>query len=289
MDNQMVLLDDERAVLEVRSQVNQIQYLMKKVFKDGEHYGIIPGVNKPTLLQSGAEKICLMLKYVPHYSCQMTPIEGMKWHREYTVTCTLSNRNGEIVGEAIASCSTMESRYRWRKGFEDTGQPIPGDAKERKQEYSRQGLGMKKVGGQWKWVKYIDKQENPDVADTWNTVLQMAQKRAFVRATRSTAAVSDIFTQDVEELPVDMRVDEMPARQLPPPQQLPSQQPSDFEKEELRRLTQGVVSSGYDERTARGAVWNAFTTGGIEGARKYADGVMKSFVTEALDTSDIEF
>ena len=287
MDNQMVLLDDERAVLEVRSQVNQIQYLMQKVFKDGEHYGTIPGVNKPTLLQSGAEKICLMLKYVPHYTCQMTPIEGMKWHREYTVTCTLSNRDGEIVGEAIASCSTMESRYRWRKGYEDTGQPIPVDARERKQEYSRQGLGMKKVGGQWKWIKFIDKQENPDIADTWNTVLQMAQKRAFVRATRSTAAVSDIFTQDVEELPVEMRIDEMPpTHHLPSPQQ-PT--PSDSDKEELKRLTQGVVSSGYDERTARSAVWNAYKTGGIESARKYADGVMKSFVTEAYDNSDIEF
>jgi hypothetical protein len=54
MDNQLAMYDDQRAALEIRSQVNQIQNMMKFVLKEGEHYGIIPGVQKPSLMQSGA-------------------------------------------------------------------------------------------------------------------------------------------------------------------------------------------------------------------------------------------
>jgi hypothetical protein len=60
---------------------------------------------------------------------------------------------------------------------------------------------MKKIAGQWAWVKYQDaaRQENPDIADVYNTVLKMAKKRALVDATITACAASDIFTQDMEE------------------------------------------------------------------------------------------
>ena len=58
--------EDQRGALEVRQQVNQIQYLMREVLKDGEHFGTIKGCGtKPTLLQSGAEKIAYMFHFVP--------------------------------------------------------------------------------------------------------------------------------------------------------------------------------------------------------------------------------
>jgi hypothetical protein len=41
--------------------------------------------------------------------------------------------------------------------------------------------------------------ENPDIADTYNTVLKMAKKRAYVDATITAAAASDMFTQDMED------------------------------------------------------------------------------------------
>ena len=44
------------------------------------------------------------------------------------------------------------------------------------------------------------KAENPDIADTYNTVLKMAKKRAHVDAIITVTAASDIFTQDVEDL-----------------------------------------------------------------------------------------
>lgn len=194
----------ERDANSVRDQVNRIQALMKNVMQPDQHYGVIPGCGaKPTLLQPGAEKIAMMFGWTATYDVERHEEDG--GHREYDVTCTLTNRQtGELMGMGVGLCSTMESKYRYRKGdgFEPTGQPIPRDARERKADYRRQGLGMKKVDGEWLWVRFSDERvENPDIADTYNTVLKMAKKRAFVDAVKSTAAASDVFTQDIEELP----------------------------------------------------------------------------------------
>ena len=283
----LAVFDERRAAMEVRSQVNQIQYLMQNVLIRGEHYGVIPGVSKPCLMQSGAEKICLMFKLVPHYEVKREAIEGFPGHREFTVTCTLIGPDGAVKGEAIASCSTMESRYRWRNGYEDTGKPIPDDAKQHKQEYRRQGFGMKKVNGNWLWVRYIDRQENPDIADVWNTCLQMAQKRAFVRATRSTTAASDIFTQDVDEMQTDFVVSE--SQPVYDPQQTyepaPQQGSVDADKEELARLAESCVGDTHDLSSAKRLIWKAYRGGGIEAARQAASEVQ----TVVYEATDLDF
>lgn len=197
-------VSDNSGAIAVQQQVNQIQHLMQQSLKDGEHYGTVPGCGtKPTLLQPGAEKIALMFNWAPSYNIER--IDLGDGHREYDVECTLANRdNGTVMGVGVGECSTMESKYRYRNvsDYEILDMEIPQDARERKAEYRKQGFGMKKVDGVWYWVHYSDsgKQENPDIADTWNTVLKMAKKRAFVDAVKSTAAASDIFTQDIEDM-----------------------------------------------------------------------------------------
>ena len=65
-------------------------------------------------------------------------------------------------------------------------------------------------------------QENPDIADTYNTVLKMACKRALVAAVLNTLAVSDLFTQDVEDLgsyAIDFNRPTQPSYQPTEPQQ----------------------------------------------------------------------
>lgn len=42
---------------------------------------------------------------------------------------------------------------------------------------------------------------NPDLADVYNTVLKMAVKRAHVAAILFVTCASDVFTQDVEDMP----------------------------------------------------------------------------------------
>lgn len=173
---------DQQGAMEVRQQVNQIQHLMKEVLQQGEHYGTVPGCGKkPTLLQPGAEKIAYMFHFVPTY--EVNRIDLGNGHREYEVKCTLTNRDtGEVVGGGMGTCSTLESKYRYRwQGY---------------------GNGRQRT-------------ENPDLADTWNTVMKMAKKRAFVDAVKSTTAASDIFTQDIEDMPEAFS--QRPAQAAPKP------------------------------------------------------------------------
>ncbi len=194
----------ERSVQDVSLQVAKIQDLMQKVMKVDEHYGVIPGTgSKPSLLKAGAEKLCFVFRLIPSF--EITRDDLPNGHREYTIKCILKTMDGVFAGEGVGSCSTMEAKYRYRNAsdYEVLDEPIPEDAKERKAEYRKQGFGMKKVDGAWAWVKYTSegKVENPDIADVYNTVLKMAKKRAHVDATITATAASDIFTQDVEDMP----------------------------------------------------------------------------------------
>lgn len=203
-EKSLMAVNTELSVTEVSAQVAKIQDLMSKVMHDGEHFGTIPGVGKErkSLFKSGAEKLCFVFRLAPEFVVEKDELPN--GHREYRVTCRLrSMASGQIVGEGLGSCSTMEKKYRYREAsdYEILDEPIPEDYKPRKGEYRKQGLGAKNVDGQWCWVRFTatERVENPDIADTYNTVLKMAKKRAHIDATITACAASDIFTQDVGE------------------------------------------------------------------------------------------
>jgi hypothetical protein len=62
------------------------------------------------------------------------------------------------------------------------------------------GFGVAKIEGKWQVCEIGEKMENADIADTFNTVLKMAKKRAYVDGILSATAASDIFTQDIEDM-----------------------------------------------------------------------------------------
>ena len=181
-----------------------IDELMKRVLKEGEHYGTIPGAgDRKVLFQPGAQKISGMFN-LGSKPIREDIIDLGNGHREYRLIVGVFHYpTGMEVGQAPGSCSTMESKYRYRNvaDYEVTDQKIPQDYKEKKGEYRRKGFGAKKVDGQWAWVKYGDEErtDNPDIADVWNTCYKMAYKRAFVNAILQATGASDFFTQDVEE------------------------------------------------------------------------------------------
>jgi hypothetical protein len=201
--NALAVMEEERSIESVKGQVEKIQELMKAVMHDGEHYGVIPGTNgKKSLLKPGAEKLCFVFRLAPEFEIERDDLPN--GHREYRVKTVLRNMStGNLVGQGLGSCSTMEKKYRYRNGsdYKITGEPIPKDAKEKKAEYRRDGYGMKQINGACEWVKYNDTGvvENPDIADMYNTVLKMAKKRSLVDATITACAASDIFSQDIED------------------------------------------------------------------------------------------
>jgi len=45
----------ELTVDDILAQASKIQDVMRQAMTEGQHYGVIPGTNKPSLLQPGAE------------------------------------------------------------------------------------------------------------------------------------------------------------------------------------------------------------------------------------------
>lgn len=193
----------------VIKQVNVIQEVMRSVMKVDEHYGIIPGTQKPSLYKAGAEKLSLTFRLRPEYTITKTELAG--GHREYEALCTLIHiPTGQIVGQCAGSATTMEGKYRYRGGEKlPTGQAVPkeywnlkkaGKLDEAQTLIGGPGFSAGKIAGAWQICTLGEKQEHDNPADYYNTVLKMAQKRAYVSTVLGATAASDIFTVDVEDM-----------------------------------------------------------------------------------------
>ncbi len=182
---------------DVLQQVQLIQSIMRNVMKSGEHFGTIPGCgDKPTLLKAGAEKLLLAFRLRPEFAVEV--IDLPRGHREVRVVCTLRTAGGSVLGQGVGSCSTMESKYRYRS--ESTGREVP-KAYWANRDASLLGgpeFSTKKFDGRWVIVHRV---ESADLADSYNVILKMSKKRALVDAVITATAASDIFTQDVEDFP----------------------------------------------------------------------------------------
>jgi hypothetical protein len=212
--NQVATLDSfaltPESVLGRKRVLNQV---MQSVMKKDEHYGIIPGCGKkPSLLKPGAEAISSTFQLCPKY--EINKVELGNGHREYEIVCNLHTPDGGFVGSGVGSCSTMEGKYRYRTGEgEVTGIPVPKafwDSRNPqilKQTANDAGIEGDKFGtkkddsGKWMISTHGERVEHDNPADYYNTVLKMGKKRAFVDAVLTATGASDIFTQDIEDMP----------------------------------------------------------------------------------------
>lgn len=168
-DKQIAVIPREEITIDsitpeqITHQMTLIKQVMEQNMEKGHDYGVIPGTKgkKPTLLKPGAEKLCKLFFLAPIYDSRETNLGN--GHMDCEFSCTITQiHTGRVWGMGIGSCSTMESKYRYRKDFSGKGRI-----------------------------------ENPDIADLWNTVRKMGKKRAFVDAILTVTAASAIFTQDV--------------------------------------------------------------------------------------------
>ena len=211
----------------VRRQINLIQQVMRSEMKDGEHYGKIPGCgDKPALLKAGAEKLSLTFRLAPKFEITVDNLPN--GHREYRIVTSIYHIDtGKFLGSGMGSASTMESKHRYRSGEgEDTGRVVPKeywdtrkiDPKKAQSLIGGSDFTTRKIDGAWKICSKGEKAENPDIADTYNTVLKMGKKRSLVDAVLTVTAASDIFTQDIEEF----------VEEVPPPK--PADKPTGSSK-----------------------------------------------------------
>lgn len=183
---------------EVKTQVNRIQEIMRSVMQEGTHYGKVPGCgDKPTLLKAGAEKLCLTFNLTSKFA--VTERDMGNGHRQYEVRCSLYLRGTDVlIAEGVGNCSTMESKYRYR--WDSTGHDVPQEYWETRDQELLGGPSYcaRKVKDRWMVYRKVE-HDNP--ADYYNTAEKMAKKRAHVDAAITATSASDIFTQDIEEMP----------------------------------------------------------------------------------------
>lgn len=186
MDNLMIIDTIEMdSIANTLNKISQFQILVQKTLKPGHDYDIIPGTNKPTLLKPGAEKIGMMFGINPEYDF-LEKIEDYKNEFfAYDIRCTLY-RNGQPVAQGVGSCNSKEKKYRYVNVPESE---IPSNVDKSQLETVTDKYGR---------TKY--KIDNPDICSLANTILKMAKKRAYIDATLQVAALSEIFTQDIEDM-----------------------------------------------------------------------------------------
>jgi hypothetical protein len=208
-------IQPDMTIAEIKHRKAKIHELMRELMVEEHHFGIVPGTDKPTLLKPGAEMLCMTFRLMPSFS--VTQRELAEGHREYRVDCDLTNAQGQIVAKGVGSCSTMESKYRWRLGSRKCPE-CQSDAIRKSKDGGGGFFCWAKLGGCGATFPEGDKKivgqslarvPNPDIADQWNTVLKMAAKRAHVHAVLLATAASDMFAPEGED---DDEHDDKPAR-----------------------------------------------------------------------------
>jgi hypothetical protein len=156
---------------QVLAQVAAIDKIKKLVMIKGTHYDKPFNGSKDTLLKPGAEKLFVTFRIIA------TPtVEDLSGPDEvkYRVTITAHHLvTGQVLGTGLGVCSSNEEKYKWRGAVSN-------------EEYNSFPEDRRRI--KYKSNETVQ-QVRTNLADVENTVLKMADKRAY-----------DMFEQDLEEI-----------------------------------------------------------------------------------------
>lgn len=201
---------------ELHERLEFIRQVMRDEMKEKVDYGKIPGCgDKPSLLQPGAQKLLMTFNLraqVQRETLRELPHPDVFGHREYEFTIRIfpngadPNREGT---DGVGTCSTFESKYRYRKAERKCPKCGKSTIIAGKEEYGGGFLCWKRKGGCGEKFasddprivnQSADDVENEDPADSWNTVRKMGFKRALVAGVINFTNTSELWTQDLEDL-----------------------------------------------------------------------------------------
>lgn len=164
----LVMSADVERVSQQLQAIDNFQMVVQKTLRPEQDFGTIPGTNKPTLLKPGAEKILMLMGLTSEYEIIDKVEDYAGGFFAYTVKSSLL-KNGQLITEGFGSANTKENRYRLNEWSEEE---------------------HKKV-----WTGGYQ-----DPYTLVNTVLKMAKKRAQVDAALTVGSLSNVFTQDIEDM-----------------------------------------------------------------------------------------
>jgi hypothetical protein len=160
---------------EIVARTKKIFEIKDKVMRENVHYGVIPGYRKPSLWKPGAEILCQGFRLAPEF-----------------VTTETHDYNHTI---------------KWEKWDYDQREKVDGLTKGYF-EYDTQCTLVHIPTGEV-WARAVSgtcnnfeaKYRSLNPYDVKNTLEKMSEKRALVAAVLIGVGASDIFTQDLEDLP----------------------------------------------------------------------------------------
>lgn len=163
MDNQLTVQNQGQKALtpleSLQQGIDLLKIILKTILREGDDYGKIIGCGQKKVLLKPGAEK-ICAAFKLAPTFVIKQVDHPKGHREYEALCTLTHMpSGTVVGNYAGMCSTMEKKYAFRK----------------------------------------DGSANQFLADQYNTVLKMAEKRALVAAVLVCTNASDIFTQDLDE------------------------------------------------------------------------------------------
>lgn len=157
---------------QAKKAVDYLQDIKKSILKEGVDFGVIPNTgNKPTLFKPGAQKLCAFFLLAAHYETEQANEQPDKvWEYEYYNKYEKHKEQKQVTGyySYRVRCTLIHraTNQTWGTGI---------------------GLCMNTEKGRQ--------------SSEANTIIKMAEKRAFLQATLDATFSSELFTQDVEDYP----------------------------------------------------------------------------------------
>ncbi len=191
---------------EIRSNVNLIQQVIKSVFIKDVHYGVIPGTPKPTLYKPGAEYLMVLFRLNAKPLIEdLSTADEIRYRVSILITHQITRHE---IGWGVGECSSNETKYKWIKS------KFPSEWEATPETHRR------KIWKEGRDKPYEILQVRANIADVANTILKMAKKRALVDACLTCTAASDVFEQDIEDMPEGLRQSVADASRPPMPQRM---------------------------------------------------------------------
>lgn len=196
--------------------------------------------NKPTLLKPGAEKLRFVYNLTTELERLESVVDYDKGILDFTYKVTVKAPNGQVLAEAEGNANSFEPKwgYIWvdeddprLEGLDKNKLQTRDNTKfeykfaiekaettgkyGKSQEYwdmwkqaikegrARKVTRVSKNGRKMEGYEMGSKQyriKNPDVIGMKNTIMKMAQKRAFVGAILIATGASEFFAQDLEDM-----------------------------------------------------------------------------------------
>lgn len=106
-------------IREAKKRIDMLKKFIDEIMVPGVDYGIIPGIDKPSLLKSGAEKLCDVFGFSKRVEV-INRVEDWRcgiFNFEVRVTLVCKSTN-VIEAEGIGCCNSRESKYSSQRGYD---------------------------------------------------------------------------------------------------------------------------------------------------------------------------